>query len=111
MVRHEAAEALGALWFNQDTEAGRAAMDACHSLLKRFSDPQFERDVAVRESCEVALDATDYWATATQPRGPSCEVNGFAQQKAAFDRLGSTAGHFNIREIDDATGVCQLPTR
>ena len=41
-------------------------MDACHSLLHQFSNPQFEHDVAVRESCEVALDATDDWAIATQ---------------------------------------------
>ena len=61
----------------------RRSMDACRSLLQQFSDPQFEHDVAVRESCEVALDATDYWATATQLQGSGWEAKGFAQQKVA----------------------------
>ena len=46
MVRHECAEALGAI-----------ATDECMEVLSKFaSDP--ER--VVRESCEVALDMCDY---------------------------------------------------
>ena len=51
MVRHEAAEALGAL-------EGR--WSETQELLKEFSK---DRDEIVRQSCEVALDAVDYfWA-------------------------------------------------
>ncbi len=49
MVRHEAAEAVGALGDTESIE-----------LLSSFKD---DRDDLVRESCEVALDAADYWAT------------------------------------------------
>ena len=49
MVRHEAAEAIGAL-----------GTDECVELLKQFVA---DKDDLVRESCEVALDAADYWAT------------------------------------------------
>ncbi|CAM9229126.1 unnamed protein product [Ascophyllum nodosum] len=49
MVRHEAAEALGAIG---GEEAKR--------LLKAFMDDDSK---AVKESCEVALDTMDYWAS------------------------------------------------
>lgn len=48
MVRHEAAEALGAIG---GEEAER--------LLRDFKDDGVE---AVKESCEVALDTMDYWS-------------------------------------------------
>ncbi len=48
MVRHEAAEAIGAIG---DSE--------CVALLQRFVK---DSDELVRESCEVALDAVEYWA-------------------------------------------------
>ena len=47
MVRHEAAEALGAI--------GGAEVEA---ILERFKD---DPEVVVMESCEVALDTIDYW--------------------------------------------------
>ncbi|KAJ1350973.1 Deoxyhypusine hydroxylase [Parelaphostrongylus tenuis] len=46
MVRHECAEALGAI-----------ASDECISILQRFID---DPERVVRESCEVALDMADY---------------------------------------------------
>lgn len=48
MVRHEAAEALGAIGTERATDVLRA-FAADHSQV-------------VRESCEVALDAADYWS-------------------------------------------------
>lgn len=46
MVRHECAEALGAI-----------ATDECYDILKQFSNDQ---KVVVKESCEVALDMCEY---------------------------------------------------
>lgn len=51
MVRHEAAEALGAIG-GEDAER----------LLVDFKDDPVE---AVKESCEVALDTMDYWSSRT----------------------------------------------
>ena len=48
MVRHEAAEALGAI----------GTADAV-ARLEAFADSDA---VMLRESCQVALDAADYWA-------------------------------------------------
>jgi deoxyhypusine monooxygenase len=52
MVRHEAAEALGAVDFDPDAKA----------FLQQFlthSDP------VIRQSCEVALDIQDYWSASS----------------------------------------------
>ncbi len=46
MVRHECAEALGAI-----------ATDECTRILNRYVN---DREAVVKESCEVALDITDY---------------------------------------------------
>lgn len=46
MVRHECAEALGAI-----------ATDDCYDVLKKYLNDQ---KVVVKESCEVALDMCDY---------------------------------------------------
>mmetsp|Transcript_11422 Transcript_11422/g.28020 ORF Transcript_11422/g.28020 Transcript_11422/m.28020 type:complete len:319 (+) Transcript_11422:235-1191(+) len=52
MVRHEAAEAIGAI-----------AEDSATPLLKKFAqDP----NRVVAESCEIALDISDYWSDETQ---------------------------------------------
>lgn len=57
MVRHEAAEALGAI-----------AGDSCHpeepeiqSVLAVLKEFQADDDRIVAESCDVALDIHDYW--------------------------------------------------
>lgn len=47
MVRHEAAEALGAI-----------GTPECETLLKAYQD---DHSQVVRESCKVALDIIDYW--------------------------------------------------
>jgi len=46
-VRHEAAEALGAI-----------GTQRCFELLSKYKD---DEDQIVRESCLVALDAQEYW--------------------------------------------------
>ena len=114
MVRHEAAEALGAI---------ESDWDRCEVVLREFLR---DEDVVVRESCEVALDAADYWGTATNVAGVGDDdveeeaetkddgVNGntpvvsFAMAKAGFKDLtdaipSETAhkrvvlnGHFNV---------------
>lgn len=90
MVRHESAEALGAIdgrW--EDVER----------ILAEFSaDPN---DV-VRESCLVALDAADYWSHNRSGDGDNddnetpppldSERQGFAQHKARI-----VEAHFNIK--------------
>ncbi|KAG7383470.1 deoxyhypusine hydroxylase [Phytophthora pseudosyringae] len=50
MVRHEAAEALGAIGTTE-----------CEEILKQYLKDDVK---VVRESCEVALDIMDYWAPA-----------------------------------------------
>lgn len=47
MVRHEAAEALGSI-----------ATPECNAVLQQFVN---DEDCIVRQSCEVALDLSDYW--------------------------------------------------
>ena len=54
MVRHEAAEALGAIV---------GAEESCRTILEEFKN---DEDDVVRESCEVALDCQDYWSTFSQ---------------------------------------------
>ena len=95
MVRHESAEALGAI-------EGR--WDDVERILTEFL--QDECDV-VRESCVVALDAADYWGhnTTNNNRG-SPKVEGepsdletvnhdsFAHQKAGQRCL---VNHFNVK--------------
>jgi len=49
MVRHESAEALGAI---------EERWGECESILRKFLE---DEDDVVRESCVVALDAADYW--------------------------------------------------
>jgi deoxyhypusine monooxygenase len=51
MVRHEAAEALGAIGREKET-----------TLLEKYLT---DSEGLVRESCEVALDAADYWSAYT----------------------------------------------
>jgi deoxyhypusine monooxygenase len=46
MVRHECAEALGSI-----------ATEECIQILNRYVK---DKETVVRESCEVALDITDY---------------------------------------------------
>ena len=55
MVRHESAEALGAI------EGDARQWARCEKLLKEFAS---DDDVVVRESCECALDAAEYWSDA-----------------------------------------------
>jgi deoxyhypusine monooxygenase len=95
MVRHESAEALGAIdgrW--QDVER----------ILSEFTTDSSD---VVRESCLVALDAADYWghnrtvvdsdsddiAESVESTRLDQERYGFAQQKARL-----VAAHFNVKD-------------
>ena len=53
MVRHESAEAFGAI---------KERWDEVKVALELFLD---DEDIVVRESCIVALDAVDYWGRST----------------------------------------------
>lgn len=87
MVRHESAEALGAI-------DGR--WNDVERILMEFTE---DDDVVVRESCLVALDAADYWGRESAPEvvvdahEASSELS-FAQQKADPRTLLS---HFNVK--------------
>jgi deoxyhypusine monooxygenase len=101
MVRHESAEALGAI-------EGR--WDVVERILQEFvHDP----DDVVRESCLVALDAADYWghnnninnsATTTasddeheqQTTTDDPSSSSFSHLKAANDQPSVLANHFNM---------------
>ena len=89
MVRHESAEALGAI------DGGR--WEDVERILKEFTD---DDDVVVRESCLVALDAADYWGRSSvddDPVGDSDEAQQtsmFASQKADHRQL---VNHFNLQ--------------
>lgn len=92
MVRHESAEALGAIdgrW--EDVE----------KILQEFANDHSDID-AVRESCLVALDAADYWGRSDEVQPGSAtddeEVRlSFAQHKA--DDGNILANHFNIAQV------------
>jgi len=75
MVRHEAAEALGAI----GTEEAVA-------LLQEYAkDPSR----VVKESCVVALDAADYWATLVANGGNMADSD---SKEAAADEAEAGAG-------------------
>jgi deoxyhypusine monooxygenase len=94
MVRHEAAEALGAIegrW--KDVER----------ILQEFTE---DDDTVVRESCLVALDAADYWghSGSSLPAAPldgeeeaeeKCDKVSFTMQKNQDQKL-VVNNHFNI---------------
>lgn len=96
MVRHESAEALGAIegrW--KDVER----------ILKEFST---DDNVIVRESCLVALDAADYWGYSTQSDDLvdlTCHENNIQEKMKesvssfASQKIGNKVllHHFNIK--------------
>jgi deoxyhypusine monooxygenase len=93
MVRHESAEALGAI-------DGR--WDDVQRILLEFTN---DDDIVVRESCLVALDAADYWKAdhVTEDFSNANEdckddmniAASFAQQKADQRIL---LNHFNVKD-------------
>lgn len=92
MVRHESAEALGAI-------EGR--WEDVERILTAFI---YDQDAVIRESCIVALDAADYWGRSStvphldhhsaEPKIDTCtnEIK-FAKQKANQDGV---MNHFNL---------------
>ena len=89
MVRHESAEALGAIE-GSDEEWAR-----CESVLQAH---MADYDPVVIESCEVALDAADYWAQVERHGSDKVVdgVRGFAELKRQSEKLDTLRGHFNI---------------
>merc|ERR1711862_582234 len=55
MVRHEAAEALGAI---MEYETDESCRNLCQQILEEYMN---DDELVVSESCVVALDAVDYW--------------------------------------------------
>lgn len=87
MVRHESAEALGAI----DGRWGDVKL-----ILEAFAQ---DEDIVVRESCLVALDAADYWGHSNSDEYDEEDsadqvTNSFAQVKA--DQKVLVNGHFNV---------------
>jgi len=80
MVRHECAEALGALEVRD--------WDKVEKVLREMGADESE-DLAVRESCWVALDAADYWKSNT-------DNVSFAESKAGFQEERILVNHFNV---------------
>jgi deoxyhypusine monooxygenase len=95
MVRHEAAEALGAI-------EGR--WNDVERILQEFTE---DDDMVVRESCLVALDAADYWGHAgsslsavpldgeVEEVEERCDKISFTMQKNQDQKL-VVSNHFNI---------------
>jgi deoxyhypusine monooxygenase len=88
MVRHESAEALGAI---------EERWGECEEVLKQFLE---DEDPVVRESCVVALDAADYfgYANRNSNEDESGERVNFSLHKAEVERKGDGVlhNHFNI---------------
>ena len=96
MVRHEAAEALGAI---------NGRWEDVERILNEFLQ---DEDDVVRESCEVALDAADYWGHSVStvaseevpvPVSPSSSlVPSFTDQKNHHQQQHPSVlvNHFNI---------------
>jgi len=80
MVRHESAEALGAI-------EGR--WDDCERILRTFMD---DEDDVVRESCVVALDAADYFGHNDNENGCSEGSNESDAIEKTLTFAGSKAG-------------------
>lgn len=90
MVRHESAEALGAI-------EGR--WDDCERILEEFTK---DDNIVVRESCLVALDAADYWGhnggCNGEDDGSETETASFTQQKNNEPPNRILVGHFNVKD-------------
>lgn len=98
MVRHESAEALGAI---------EERWGECEAILEQFLE---DHDDVVRESCMVALDAADYWGYAneasggdeegTTDPGNEKERTNFSLHKAESNGKSAQQGvlhnHFNV---------------
>jgi deoxyhypusine monooxygenase len=96
MVRHESAEALGAI---------EERWGECEEVLRQFLE---DEDVVVRESCMVALDAADYFGYVTEDVSdevdePNSHNVNFSLHKAqtngkvnSQENTGVLHNHFNI---------------
>jgi len=89
MVRHESAEALGAI-------EGR--WEDCEKILQEFAK---DNNIVVRESCLVALDAADYWGQ-TNHNSCSGEVEDSKDGPLSQEEIKSPpnrvlVNHFNVK--------------
>ncbi|GMH75370.1 hypothetical protein TrST_g11698 [Triparma strigata] len=91
-VRHESAEAIGAI--EDDWER-------CEEVLKRFLN---DEDKCVRQSCEVALDAADYFGlnvVVKEDGDEELQGVGVIEGEGIFKFAGvkgTTISHLNIKE-------------
>ncbi|KAI6242774.1 Deoxyhypusine monooxygenase [Aphelenchoides fujianensis] len=117
MVRHECAEALGAI-----------ATDECEQLLQEYAKDQ-ER--VVRESCEVALDMAEYekgdafqyaglsnlsWTASARPseftpadRGKLYKVEPAAVEALNFKKLLPVNFRKQVNTFDECVWLCRSP--
>ena len=89
LVRHESAEALGAI---------EERWGECEAVLKQFLEDDNE---VVRQSCMVALDAADYWAAGQdQFTNKSTDKTNFSLHKAESNgkQSGVLHNHFNVSD-------------
>ena len=86
LVRHESAEALGAI---------EERWGECEAILDEFLD---DDDDVVRQSCMVALDAADYWAGGQDQEINTEERINFSLHKAETNgkQPGVLINHFNV---------------
>lgn len=76
IVRHESAEAIGAL---------EDCWDACEKILTEF---KADDDIVIRQSCEVALDAADYFGRTNDDKQDQTPVD------VSFTEIKNS--HFNL---------------
>mmetsp|Transcript_25949 Transcript_25949/g.51710 ORF Transcript_25949/g.51710 Transcript_25949/m.51710 type:complete len:369 (+) Transcript_25949:159-1265(+) len=95
-VRHESAEAIGAI---------EGAWEKSEAILREFLQ---DSDLTVRQSCEVALDAADYFGLSGVPAQQMSESESeFEPSVFSFTSVkGTTKSHLNIKEKHNM--VCPL---
>jgi hypothetical protein len=88
MVRHESAEALGAI---------EERWGDCEAILRQFLN---DEDDVVRESCMVALDSADYYGYGNSCCDTTVTSTNFSLHKAESNGKveGVLLNHFNISE-------------
>jgi hypothetical protein len=84
MVRHESAEALGAIY---------SRWEAVEKILIEFTHDENQE---VRESCLVALDTADYWGHSGETDEMVEEDEGLNVPKSFAHQKNVLVNHFNV---------------
>jgi deoxyhypusine monooxygenase len=95
MVRHESAEALGAIDVTE-AEQWKRIEDILHKYQK-------DDDPAVAESCVVALDAADYWGHAMQTENETQTIEEDKKEDSDVD-VNAPASNFGQHKRMDEKG-------